>query len=316
VFLGRHPVRDEKFDPIAWLLVETAPDGMIVVDDHGTILLVNAQLERLFGYQRAELLGQPIEALVPDSARHRHPDLRAGFATEATRPVPGLEQVLLNLVVNARDAMPSGGQLTIATSRLDADESYATGRPDVHSGARYLCLRVSDDGTGIPSDVLDRIFEPFFSTKSESKGTGLGLATVYGVVIQAEASVAAPPRPVEGTTVLVVDDDRGVRDVARRVLAEAGHEVLVANDGDEALATLTTHDEPIHLLLSDMVVPGLQGHELAVAAARVRPDTKVVLMSGYAEPLAGAELDSDLRLIDKPFTRATLLDAVHAAERA
>jgi PAS domain S-box-containing protein len=531
-------VRDETFDSIAWLLVETAPDGMVVVDVEGTIVLVNAQAERLFGYSRADLVGRPIEILVPEPLRERHPDLRKEFAYSPTpRPVAGLqlsgrrkggsvfpaeislaaldvdgetlvsatirdvtsrqaeaesrreadrarerdrlqvrldrarrmeslgqlaggvahdfnnilavilnyasfvedeianaeaapggghwtaahrdivevrnaaeratlltrqllafarrdvsrpqvvdlakvlgelesmlkrtlgervslvirpdmcapavridptqlEQVLLNLVVNARDAMPSGGQLVIATSRLDADESYANGRPDVRAGVRYLSLRVSDTGTGIPPDVVDRIFEPFFSTKAEAKGTGLGLATVYGVVTQAggsievysdlgrgttftillpaaeaahtevESETAAPPRPAAGTTVLVVDDDRGVRDVSRRVLLDAGYEVLIANDGDEALAILTTYEGHIHLLLSDMVMPGLQGHELAAAAARLRPTTKVVLMSGYAEPLAGGELDPGLRLLDKPFTRTTLLDAVHDAERA
>ncbi len=533
-------MRDEKFKPMLGVVFETAADAMFLVNANGELMLVNGQMERLFGYDRSELLGQKVEMLVPESVRGGHPALRARFAAdpsmrplgasmrvsgrckdgtefpaeislsaftfdgqlivsaivrdltarlaaaetsqglvreaererlqvrlyraqrmeglgqlaggvahdfnnilaviinfasfvedeisgaekrpggehwaaahgdivevrnaaeraarltrqllafarkEVNRPEvvdvadalgelkamlhrilgeridlvitaePGaptvridpsqLEQVVLNLVVNARDAMPDGGQVTIDVACLDADDSYARGRPAIKAGVTYLRLRVTDTGTGIPPDVIDRIFEPFFSTKAESKGTGLGLAAVYGVVTEAgggievcsdegrgttfnillpaiqapahpgQSEAVSPPCPARGTTILVVDDDRGVRDVAERVLVKAGYTVLVASDGDEALAIVTRDQCRIDLLLSDMVMPGLQGHELAAAVERVRPDIKTILMSGYAEPLAGnGEPDPTLRLLDKPFTRTALLDVVHATERA
>jgi PAS domain S-box-containing protein len=533
--------REAKFQQ----LLEAAPDAIVGVAVDGRITIVNAQAERLFGYQRSELLGQPIETLVPESARPRHPDLRhryfadprprpmgsgaalrarrrdgsefpaeislsaletegglvvsaairdvsdrieaqaerqrleaererlaasaererleaqlqqsqrleslgqlaggvahdfnnllavmlnyAGFvaeqiqeaadadpgsawpqasrdlqqvlragrrATELTHQLlafgrrevvrprvldlnvvireveqlllrtlgehiqlhtdleprlwavladPGqIEQVLVNLAVNARDAMPGGGTLTVHTGNQDlgADEA-ARMRPPVPAG-RYVRLRVADTGTGIPPDVLKRVFEPFFTTKAPGKGTGLGLATVYGIITQASgyavlhsavgagtvvtallpvteelpATITVPAGPVRhqrgGETILVVEDEDALRAVTERILTRNGYHVLSAEGGPEALKIVQDATRHIDLLLTDVVMPHMHGRELAEHVREARPGLPVVYMSGYAQPFITGEgtLEPNTILITKPFTQPELLERLREA---
>ncbi|HEY7236813.1 MAG TPA: ATP-binding protein [Gemmatimonadaceae bacterium] len=263
-----------------------------------------------------------------------------------------MEQVLLNLAVNARDAMPNGGLLSIDTDEAFLDAAYAAAHPGVAAG-RYVLLSVSDTGAGMDEETRERIFEPFFTTKGQGEGTGLGLATVYGIVqqsgghIQVESEVGsgttfriyfpvakgaerpAPrlprhltPLSVErtatgapslgldealrsesGETVLLVEDGEALREVLQRVLEELGYQVYVASDGEEALEVSATLDGPIHILVTDVVMPNLGGRELALELWKTRPDTRVLFMSGYTED---AILHQGLRkttvgFIGKPF---------------
>ncbi len=260
------------------------------------------------------------------------------------RPVlvdPGqLEQVLVNLAVNARDAMPEGGTLTIGTANRPLDEEAARAHPTLAPGP-HVELRVADTGTGIAPEIAERIFEPFFTTKPKGQGTGLGLATVYGIVTQAGGTIAmgsAPgagtaftmlfpatdqqrsePEPVAagapsrgGETVLVVEDEEALREVTRRILARNGYRVLTADGGPEALKIAEHTAEPIHLLLTDVVMPRMLGTELAGRMRELRPDARVLYMSGYAEPMLASQgaLDPGLILVEKPFTEAVLLHHV------
>jgi hypothetical protein len=260
---------------------------------------------------------------------------------------PGqMEQILINLAVNARDAMPGGGHLLIETANMDVDESYASARPELRPG-RYVRLRVSDDGTGMDAATLERAFEPFFTRKPKGEGTGLGLATIYGIVTQAggrirlysesgfgttctvmlpatsEHATAAPPSDEsdltgQGELVLVVEDEAGIREVARRVLERGGYEVLSSPDGPEALELVRAHDGPIDLLITDVIMPRMMGHELAAAIAALRPSTRIMYMSGYAQPLVGSNqgLPEGTMLIEKPFTERSLLTKVREALEA
>nr|WP_296069038.1 PAS domain S-box protein [uncultured Actinoplanes sp.] len=274
--------------------------------------------------------------------------------TDGLPPVtadPGqLDQVLLNLAVNARDAMPHGGDLTIETHRVDVDRTYATGRPQVRPGS-YVRLRVSDTGTGMPSAVIERAFEPFFTTKPAGKGTGLGLATVYGIVTAAggdlsiysepgmgttftillpttEAAPAVADEPAEAlpenhrrATVLAVEDEPALREVLERILTRAGHEVLTAADGPSALALAEARYEQngrIDVLLTDVVMPHMPARDLAARFAEISPGSAVLFMSGYARPVLTSQgtLDADVALVEKPFSRAQLLAAVqHCLDR-
>ena len=253
-----------------------------------------------------------------------------------------LEQVLMNLAVNARDAMPAGGQITLATTPALVDEQLARLHPDAAPG-RYVCLRVDDTGVGIPPDVLPRIFEPFFTTKPPGKGTGLGLATVFGIVKQHQgwltvcsdpgrgarfevflpAAVAAarpePPRPTLAgargghETVLVVEDDRAVLLMIRAILRRHGYRVIEALHGVDALAQWERCRDQVSLLLTDLVMPaGIGGHELARRLVADRPDLKVIYMSGYSAELAGRELRLGRRetFLQKPFPPELLLETV------
>ena len=237
---------------------------------------------------------------------------------------PGqVEQMLVSLAVNARDAMPGGGDLVIDTGR-HGDQ---------------VRLRVSDSGSGMSADVLERAFEPFFTTKG-SGGTGLGLATVYGIVTQAGGEVSltssvgvgttvtvllptsdisdiSPSSDISpiggrGETVLVVEDEAALRDVAGRILSGAGYHVLAAECGASALELVARHEGAIDLLVSDVVMPGMLGKELAERLTGVRPDTRVLYMSGYAQPVLHSQgtLDPGIELLEKPFTAGDLLAAV------
>ena len=253
---------------------------------------------------------------------------------------PGqIEQVLINLAVNARDAMPRGGKLTIQTAST-IDET-AVGQAQLPPG-RYVTVKVSDTGTGIPKDVLDRVFEPFFTTKPKGEGTGLGLATVYGIITQAgghvriysepglgtvvtallpvtEQDLAAPtPPPAQpqrghGETVLVVEDEAAMREVTRRILARNGYHVVAAASGHEALNVLASQLEHIDVLLTDVVMPHMQGRELAGKISILRPAVRVVFMSGYTQGLLGEQgvLEPGVHLIEKPFSETILLTKLH-----
>jgi signal transduction histidine kinase len=247
-----------------------------------------------------------------------------------------LEQILLNLAVNARDAMPDGGTLTLDTENVEADAAYASTRADLEPG-RYVRLRVSDTGVGMDRATAARAFEPFFTTKAKGEGTGLGLATVHGIVAQAGGNVqiysepglgttftmlfpttdAAVPHPGRdeshtpkggGETILVVEDEPALLEVTRRILDENGYEVLAAPGGPEALRLAEEHSGEIDVLLTDVVMPVMLGKEVAERLTALRPGIRVLFMSGYAQPVV--ELSGEV--IDKPFTEAALLDRLRA----
>jgi two-component system, cell cycle sensor histidine kinase and response regulator CckA len=251
-----------------------------------------------------------------------------------TKPIladPGqIEQVIVNLAVNARDAMPDGGSLTLETEDVQLDEAHA--RPMDLKPGRYVLLRVTDTGVGMTSDVLSHMFEPFFTTKDPGKGTGLGLATVYGIVKQSEGDIAVVSAPGEGTTfsvyfpqasglsadtsqvrivhsggsetVLVVEDEASVRALIAEVLERRGYRVLTAENGDSALEIAEGRVDPIDLLLTDVVMRGMSGRELANRLLPTRPDTKVLFMSGYTDDaiVHHGVLDPGIEFIQKPFT--------------
>ena len=265
-------------------------------------------------------------------------DLAAGLPAALADPGQ-VEQVLVNLAVNARDAMPKGGKLVIHTAATSIDD--AAGQDTAPPG-RYVALKVSDTGTGIPKHVLDRVFEPFFTTKPKGEGTGLGLATVYGIITQAgghvriysepglgttltallpvtEQDVAAvTPRPAEprrghGQTVLVVEDEPAMREVTRRILDRNGYHVVDAASGDEALDVLARQLDHIDVLLTDVIMPRMQGRELADKVRILQPASRVVFMSGYTQGLLGAQgvLEPGVHLIEKPFSESTLLTKLY-----
>ncbi|PYP73268.1 MAG: hybrid sensor histidine kinase/response regulator [Gemmatimonadetes bacterium] len=248
-----------------------------------------------------------------------------------------IEQALVNLAVNARDAMPAGGGLTIETENVELAEGSAPTHGEVPPG-RYVMLRVTDTGTGMDAETQAHVFEPFFTTKPHGKGTGLGLATVYGIARQSGGHVtveSAPgqgttfriylprvdeaaepvggPRsvtaPVEGTeTVLLVEDEHLVRSLARKVLEQAGYTVLVAAGGREALQMAALYDGPIHLLLTDVVMPEMNGRELMHRLTPVRPGLRVLYISGYSDEAVARQgvLDPGTAFMQKPFTPEAL----------
>jgi PAS domain S-box-containing protein len=250
---------------------------------------------------------------------------------------PGqLEQVLVNLAVNARDAMPGGGKLAIETSNVYVDEEYTASRPNITQG-EYVTVKVGDTGTGMPAEIIERAFDPFFTTKPKGEGSGLGLATVYGIITQAggcvriysepglgtsvtvmlpvtakrstvEAPVADRPMGGAGETVLVVEDEAAIREVTRRILARNGYAVMVAASGQEAIDISAAADR-IDMLLTDVVMPQMQGKEVAERVRGLQPGVKVLFMSGYTQGLLGAQgvLEPGVSLIEKPFSEAGLL---------
>ncbi len=253
------------------------------------------------------------------------------------RADPGqVEQVLLNLAVNARDAMPGGGRLTLETANVELDEEYTRHHAGVAPGP-YVLLAVSDTGTGIAPEVLTHVFEPFFTTKEKGKGTGLGLATVYGIVRQARGHVWVYSEPGHGTafkvylpraegrvqerramvgaaapygteTVLVVEDEAAVGELVGGILSGRGYAVLEARSPAAAVAAAAAHPGPIHLLLTDVVMPGASGRELAERLTAERPGLKVLFMSGYLDNaiVHHGVLDPGVHFLQKPFTPLAL----------
>jgi signal transduction histidine kinase len=251
---------------------------------------------------------------------------------------PGqLEQVLVNLAVNARDAMPGGGTLTMDTSNITVDAESIAGGSKAPPG-QNVRLRVSDTGTGMPPDVIEHAFEPFFTTKKDGGGTGLGLATVYGILTQADGHIhiysdpgggttfsimlpatsqAVTPKAAEmayqrtprGETVLVVEDEAALREVTRRILARNGYRVITAASGPEALDIARDHQGEIHLLVTDVVMPHMLGKEVAERMRLIKPETEVLYMSGYARPVLASQgrLEPGMALVEKPFSAADLL---------
>jgi PAS domain S-box-containing protein len=251
-----------------------------------------------------------------------------------------LSQVLTNLAVNSRDAMPKGGKLTIDVANVDVDLAYAAAHVSLKPG-RYVRLRVSDTGAGMDKKTLEHAFEPFFTTKPRGQGTGLGLATIYGIVTQAGGNIEVYSEPGLGTrvsvllpatdqapvaesltmdaprartseTVLVVEDSDDLREIVDRILTQSGYKVMVAAGGAEALEMSRQFTGHIDLLLTDVVMPHMQGNELAPRLIGARPDLRVLYMSGFAQPAlaAGGTLSPELALIDKPFNERTLLARV------
>jgi PAS domain S-box-containing protein len=256
-----------------------------------------------------------------------------------------LDQIILNLAVNARDAMPRGGKLILETATADFDDHFVRQHPQVTPG-RYVLIAVSDTGVGMDEATVSRIFEPFFTTKEVGKGTGLGLATVYGIVRQsggyiwvysepgrgttfkiylpsAEHKIGMHPKvEVEevlpsgkGTTILLVEDDDTMRFLTRKILEEHGYAVIEAHGGDAALERANQDQVHVDLVLTDVVMRGMSGPELGLKLSQTHPDIKIVYMSGYTGELISQHdgLQPGIALLEKPFTRNTLLEALHTA---
>jgi PAS domain S-box-containing protein len=253
-----------------------------------------------------------------------------------------IEQVIINLAVNARDAMPQGGKLLIETANVELDEEYARHHPPQLPGP-YVLLSVADTGMGMDAETQSHIFEPFFTTKEVGKGTGLGLATVYGVVRQSGGHIwvysevgqgttfkiylplagqtaasqqqsLAPADSLRGSeTILLVEDEEALRGLTRSLLEDSGYTVLEAELPEAAVEIAEKHRGPIHLLLTDMVMPGMDGRALADCLVPVRPDMRVVYMSGYTGFSHAGLADSEIALLAKPFTREKLLRKLREA---
>jgi nitrogen-specific signal transduction histidine kinase len=247
---------------------------------------------------------------------------------------PGqIEQVVMNLAVNAKDAMSKGGKLIIETANAELDEAYARTHVAVTPGP-YVMIAVSDTGTGMTPEVRDRVFEPFFTTKGKGKGTGLGLSMVYGIVKQSSGNIWVYSEPGKGTTfkiflprvdepveklkvqetveevlrgsetILVVEDDKEVRNLAVRILKRQGYTVLDGSYGDEAFNVCRQHRGPIHLLLTDVVMPGMDGRALSESLSQLHPEMKVLYMSGYTDDaiVRHGVMAKGVNYIQKPFT--------------
>jgi PAS domain S-box-containing protein len=274
-----------------------------------------------------------------------HIELSVKLAREvpAVLADPGqVEQVLVNLAVNARDAMQDGGRLVIESGEVDLDRDSLHDHPELSPG-RYVRLTVADNGSGMEAEVAARVFEPFFSTKRKGEGTGLGLATVYGIVTAAGGQISLYSEPGDGTvfrihlpavdstvpagpdehvangrgrgeSVLLVEDKDAVRALGKRILAEGGYEVTATSRGAEAVRLLEDPRQEFDLLISDVVMPGMRGVELARRAHELRPELPVLMMSGYTTPMS----DEDRRamaeapLLEKPFSRRDLLGEVRS----
>jgi PAS domain S-box-containing protein len=250
-----------------------------------------------------------------------------------------VQQVLMNLSVNARDAMPSGGRLVLETANVELDQSFARTHLGIEPG-RYVMLAVSDTGTGMDADTRRKVFEPFFTTKEPGKGTGLGLSTVYGIVKGSGGSVFVYSEPGQGATfkvylprvedgvpeafreeaaaaaggrerILLVEDEPALRDIGEELLTEAGYRVVTAAAGDEALR-ICAEPEPIDLMLTDVVLPRMGGQALTQEARRLRPGLKVVYMSGYTDRVLADQglLGAEAAFLEKPFTPQALLRTI------
>lgn len=323
---------------------------------HKAAARARSMTTQLLAFSRKQII-EPlvvdVNAVIDDAARMLrrlvgdHIETILRFYPEALRikADPGeLVQILTNLVVNARDAMPDGGRLTIETAGVELDEAYVKVHVGVLPG-HYVMLAVSDSGAGMSADVQERLFEPFFTTKAAGQGTGLGLATVYGIVRQrgghvwvysevgrgttfkiylprvteavaTEAARAARPQIIGAgaATILVVEDDDDVRALVTDALASRGYKVLTANTPGEALRISDGHRDPIHLLVTDVVMPGETGPKLAATLMARRPDLRVIYMSGFTDEVVvrNGTLRADATFLQKPFTLVELDHAVRA----
>ncbi len=312
---------------------------------------------QLLAFSRRQLLdpevldlGQVIAGLESMLRRLLGEHITVTIASEpvsgSVRADPGqLEQVIVNLAVNARDAMPDGGTLRIATAEVELDRDrlerdFADSEIEAKPGT-YVVLAVSDDGCGMDAETRARIFEPFFTTKDAARGSGLGLATVYGIVAQSGGLIAIDSRPEAGSTfrvylprvahrqvvkpqrtapgraggdeaVLVVEDEPAVRDITERILQRAGYRVLAAADGHQALQLLEREPFEFDLLLTDVIMPRLSGPELAARLGAHNPELRVLYMSGYTDDAIAHHgvLDGETQLISKPFSAEELIDKV------
>ena len=294
------------------------------------VLDVNGVLRPMEPFLR-RLIGEDVELTVLPAA---------GLGTALLDPTQ-IEQVIMNLVVNSRDALPKGGKLTIETANVDLDEVYAA-EHGVLPGP-HVMLAVSDTGAGMSAEVRERIFEPFFTTKAHGHGTGLGLATVFGIVQQSSGSVWVYSEPGQGTTIkayfprvdrpasllpesesppagslrgnetiLLVEDQDSVRVVAETILRRRGYHVLSAHSGGDALLISEQYGATIHLLLTDVIMPRMSGHELAERLRSSRPNMKVLYMSGYTDNsiVHHGILDANVEFMQKPLRPETLLQRV------
>jgi PAS domain S-box-containing protein len=281
----------------------------------------------------ARVIGEDIELV-----SRLHPSL----AWVKADPVQ-MEQVLMNLAVNARDAMPQGGTLLIETSNVELDEAHARQHPDFPAGPCVMCA-VSDTGHGMDQETMEHIFEPFFTTKEAGKGTGMGLATVYGIVTQsggnlsvssvlgqgttfrvylpaetapAETRVEPPAETVAGgtETILLVEDEANLREITRIFLQSYGYRVLEATDVEEAVRIAKTFAEPIHLTLTDVIMPRMSGHQLVEQIIGLRPGMKVVYMTGYTDDMVVQHkvLEPGVALLAKPFDKFQLARKIRLA---
>ncbi|MCC2669424.1 MAG: sensory box histidine kinase/response regulator [Armatimonadetes bacterium] len=274
----------------------------------------------------AQMVGEQIRLVVECA-----PDLEPIYADAGQ-----IEQVILNLTFNARDAMPRGGRLTVGAKRVDLSETESVGPPGLRPGT-YICLSVEDTGTGIAEEDRPHLFEPFFTTKEQGKGTGLGLASVYGIVRQSEGDIEVKSEVGRGTvfrvyfpavrepgpevvalppevalpgreTVLILEDEPSLLRLIGDILDSHGYRTLLAGHSEEALRLASEHEGPIHVLLADVVMPGLHGPEVAARIRPLRPELRVLFMTGYAdEVMLGYDLTpTDEALLQKPFSHATL----------
>ena len=271
-------------------------------------------------------------------------EFRPGTPSGCIKADPGqIEQVLMNLIVNARDAMPTGGAIIIETGLTGLDEQYVSRHPGSHAGEQVV-LTVNDTGCGMDESTKSKIFEPFFTTKAVGKGTGLGLSTVYGIVKQSGGYVAVesevgkgttfkiffprvaaiaedfvfpydlPEAPRGSQTILVVEDNKALRELAIRLLADAGYRVIEARNAEDALGILETHQLEIDLLFTDVIMPGKTGVQLLAQAKLINPKLRVLLMSGYPGDLFDlhGELIPEGSFLEKPFNRRSLLRKVYS----
>ena len=277
------------------------------------------------------------ELLIRTLGEHVELTIDLDAALSSVLADPGrIEQVLVNLAINARGAMPTGGRLVISTGSAYVDAAKAAGRADLRVG-QYAVLKVSDTGAGMPREAIDRAFEPFFTTKPRGHGTGLGLAIVYGIITQAGGDVQIHSEPGAGTTVtillpatsragretpagpapeggdgetvLVAEDEAALREVARRILARNGYTVITACNGREAVDIAAAHPGGIDVLVTDVVMPQMLGNEAADRIRAIYPGMKVLFMSGYTQGLLDTNgvLESGVNLIEKPFSEVSLL---------
>lgn len=338
------------------LAAETLPDGHVALEDLQQIVDAGRKAADLTSQLLAFSRRRPSESQPVDvgtqlvsTARMLNRLLGEDVVLEvivepdagAVQIDPGaLEQVLVNLAVNARDAMPRGGILVLEASQVDIEVGWEDFRGETIPAGRYVRLMVNDSGSGMTNEVRTRLFEPFFTTKPLGRGTGLGLATVFGIVSQAggaihvyseighgtafhvylprttletdNPAVAAPPTRLRGTEViLVVEDDPQIRLLTARVLAEYGYQTLVSPSAEEALRVLRNPEVSLDVLLTDVVMPGMPGNELLTLALHIRPGLRAVLMSGYSPHMVRAGAPNH-PVLQKPFTPVGLVRAIRA----